>query len=89
MSTILVGFLALDLRPARSGRPGCADAVACAHGAGMETIGCDTCGAVAVQFVRGWRAYLGLQLVCIACPECAERYYGEDEAPLADGSRFE
>jgi hypothetical protein len=82
-----------DLRSVDAGRAGCATVAASPHGATVDTIRCDTCETERDTFVRGWRAYVvdfddAVTLVFVACPDCAE-LYGEDEVPLAGGSRSE
>jgi hypothetical protein len=50
---------------------------------------CDCCEAASASFERAWRAYVtptrGTETyVTVACPDCAERVFGEDEAPWSD-----
>jgi hypothetical protein len=50
---------------------------------------CDNCNAATDRCERGWRAYLKTNRLlqselAVACPECAERVFGDDEAPVGD-----
>ena len=50
---------------------------------------CDCCEAATAGFERNWRAYItparGIETyVTVVCPDCAERVFGEDEAPWSD-----
>ena len=50
---------------------------------------CDCCDASTARSERGWRAWIvpdedGEPRVTVACPACAERCYGEDEARWAE-----
>ena len=50
---------------------------------------CDCCEAASASFERYWRAYVTPTrstetYVTVVCPDCAERVFGEDEAPWSD-----
>jgi hypothetical protein len=50
---------------------------------------CDHCSAATAVCQRGWRAYVTtnrfLQAeLAVACPDCAEQLFGDDETALAD-----